>query len=132
MPDHEMEKFLEGAIGVVESTNYERMCLWREYTEIRKIEWKDNLSGHGVTVGHVNKNPVCMTLWNAVIGGHKVLFFEATSQLVDHRMIDKWFQDHMPKSGWQPSDAYPNRSDAMNFSNIFRYVEDRHPLRKSA
>lgn len=50
--------------------------------------------------------PVCLEVhWN-LIGGHLVAFYAPTSQVVDHRMVDKYVRENCAK-----------KTDAMNFSH---------------
>jgi len=115
----EMDVFLNGVVGVVEATRYEQHCLWRENTRLTQpMPWKSNTHGLMETVGYVNKMPVCISLFTAEISNYKILFLEATSQVVDYRMIDAWLKATMPATALR-KDGCVNRTDAMNFYNIF-------------
>lgn len=104
--DESMVSFLSDVVGVVEATSYEQLTLWREY------QWNDRSEGGPlITVGHLAKMPVCITLMKANVKGHTVAFMDITSQVVDHRLIDEWLSKHMPKEA--------RRVNAMNFHNVF-------------
>lgn len=111
--DREMQDFLNGVVGVVEANSFETMCLWREYTEELKKPWKQRTDGLLETIGHVGKMPVCLCLNTAEIDGHKLLFIDATSQMVDYRLIDKWLSKMLPGI---------RRTNAMNFHNAFPHA----------
>jgi hypothetical protein len=52
------------------------------------------------------------------VKGHKILFIDATSQLVDWAMIEEWIKSNVPLTAFR-SNGYVNKVDAMNFHNIF-------------
>lgn len=111
----EMKAFLEGVVGVVEANSYESMCLWQEHTKRHgKESWVSNLSGFLEIVGHLNDKPVCISLFTTVVNGQKLLFWHATSTVVDHDIIRKWFEKNLTP------EAYGNTTDAMNFHNVLR------------
>lgn len=115
--DADMIALLAGVVGVVEANRFETMCLWQRHHKELGKPWIDNLSGRGVTVGHVEDMPVFISLRTAVVDGCKLLFIEATSQVVDWRMIDAWLARALPQS------AYRNKVDAGNFVNVFPVTE---------
>lgn len=117
MADTEMTEFLSGVVGVVEANSFERLCLWQEH-HTRRL-WLDRNDGLLETVGHLDGMPVCLSLLTSKIDGHKVLFIDATSQVVDHRMIDKWLAETLPKTAFKNGGEYVNKTDAMNFHNVF-------------
>jgi hypothetical protein len=117
--DEQMTAFLTGVIGAVEANNYEQLMLWSENKRRDPPRvWKEKNSGLLETIGHLDDMPVCISLWTAEIDGHKILFYEPTSQVVDYRMIDNWLETNLPKTAFR-KDGYVNRSDSMNFHNLF-------------
>jgi len=123
MPDPEIKKFLDGVMGVVDANSYESLCLWREneHAGYNQREWKQGGGGPLVTIGRIDDRPICISLLVNEIGGHKILFIDATSALVDHDMIDAWLQKNMPVTAFRDNDPREplNRTNAMNFCNIF-------------
>lgn len=115
-----IESYLEGCTGCIEATSFEYMCLWREYTS-KKADWKENLSGHYVEVGRINFNPINISLRTAVISGHKILFWHATSPVVDYNQIEKWLLNNLPVSCFEAPEQL-NKTDAQNFYNVFPHV----------
>ncbi|AGH31511.1 hypothetical protein LOKG_00075 [Loktanella phage pCB2051-A] len=112
----EVKKFLDGAIGCVEANSFERMSLYGDFDKAAD-DWKDNTSGLGITLGMVAKMPVCISLNSAVVNGHKIIFYSATSVMVDWRMVTDWLKAHMPETAFK--DERLNKVDAMNFHNVF-------------
>jgi hypothetical protein len=121
MPDREMTKFLEGVTGAIEATSCEQHSLWERYTEYG-VEWKQHPAGLLETVGTLADMPVCISLHTNDVGGAKILFYHATSQVVDHRMIDKWLEENMPDSA-RREDGHINKTDATNSHIVARFVK---------
>ncbi len=119
MISEEMKQFLEGVVGIVEANSFEKMCLWKENQDQMKYEWKENNLGYLPTIGELAGMPVVLSLFTADVNGHKLLFYHPTSQVVDWRQIEAWLQLNLPKTAFREN-GYPNKTDAMNFSNIFR------------
>lgn len=113
-----MEKeFLQGVIGVVEATSFEYHQLWKDWED--KSTWKSNNSGYGQVIGYLDSRPVFLSLRTAIIVGQKVLFIEPTSEVVDWKLIDTWLLVNLPETAM--IDKRINRTDAMNFTNVFRH-----------
>lgn len=120
MPDRQLRDFLAGVVGVVDASSYEYQALWEHHHQERGITWEQRADGLLETIGALADMPVCLRLNTAIVGGFKLLFITPTSQVVDHRLIDKWLADNLPRSAW--SDYAPihvNRTDATNFNNVF-------------
>lgn len=100
-----------GIVGIVEATSYEKFSLWMQHAKDGQMEWKQGNGGPLITVGTVDGRPVCLALLVDVIDGKKVLFIEATSQLVDWKLIDEYVKTTWPNV---------SRTDPMNFCNILR------------
>jgi hypothetical protein len=127
----QMDDFLEGVIGCCEVTNYEKHMLWIEYSQealasgcvaagpldCKRYKWDSNHAGLYEIVGYLGDRPVCMSLWVNTLDGHKILFYEPTSRVVDYIMIEEWLEAYLPATA-RRKDGFINRSDAMNFCNI--------------
>jgi hypothetical protein len=118
------EEWQRDTVYVIEATSCEGLHLWSEWhkpgpREIKRTgpdapanaPWEQMNPGCIITVGHLTKMPVCVGLSWARIHGQLVLFWDATSQVVDYRMIEKWLSDNVP--------AYKrgDYTNAMNFHN---------------
>ncbi len=105
---------------VVEATHFEKHCLWGENDREKRVRWDDVSTGYMHTVGHLTVNrkkmPVTVCILFAVLNGKVVAFYEATSQVVDHRVVEAWLLQESP--------AYQagNKCDAMNFHQCLNHV----------
>jgi hypothetical protein len=79
--------------------------------------WVENFLGYSETLGRLADMPVCVSLRTAVVRGHKLLFIDPTSQVVDHRLIDEWLEEWLPPTARRGSVV--NKVDAANFHNVF-------------
>lgn len=111
--DDDMIALLADCVYAVEATRFEQMCLWQKYTGEGYV-WKENLSGRGATVGYLNDMPVAISLNTAVVNGNKILFYNATSVVVDWGMIEEWLQKNMP-SDTKKHEGSLRKTDASNF-----------------
>ena len=116
-----VSEYLADIIGVVEATSFEQLCLWERYHE--KYEWESTRHGYLPAIGSIDSRPIHVSLMTVTVKGHKILFWEATSVVVDHDMIKEWFTKYLPKSAFQSNSEYINSTDAQNFHNIFHYVD---------
>lgn len=107
--DDQMVKFLDGVVGVIEANSGEYGYIWERNKEYRKAKWEEkSSSGLFEYVGWHGERPVCMSMRIAYIDDHKILFWHATSSLVDHEMIDEWFEVNLPDV---------HKTDATNWTN---------------
>lgn len=113
----DMDKFLSGVIGVVDATHFEMHCIWRECHEDQKMPWESRSDGRFIGVGFCAEMPVTLSLWTSMVNGNAILFVDSPSQVVDHRLIDKWLAENMPASA-RDDDGHVIRTDATNFHNI--------------
>lgn len=69
--------------------------------------------------------PVCISVSWAKLNGHFVMFYEATSEVVDHRKIRKWLKKYY-KSSKQYKKAGSNivdETDANNFHLCIQHID---------
>lgn len=122
----DVDDFLKDTHGIVEANSFEQLCLWRDYVgwttpRYDRSKWIENLSGLFLHIGNLGDMPVTLSLFSAIINGKKIVFWDSPSQVVDHRLIEQWFETNLPKCAFRKdNDSLPNRADAMNFHNIFR------------
>lgn len=130
----EVSDYLYGVVGVVEATSAEKQELWMNYAEEvpsqwrRKEEpcrfkWDSARSGYLPCVGRIGDRPVCISIYVDVVAGHRLLFWHATSELVDYALIEEWLTTSLPRSAFQGDSAYLNRTDATNFTNVFNRLD---------
>lgn len=89
---------------LVQATHEEGFMLWKTWHE--KFEWVQITHGFGHVVGNVRLQkpngefesmPVAISMWWGILEGHLVCFYEDTSLVVDHRMIEKWIRPQVKK-----------------------------------
>lgn len=106
--------------GLVEATNTERHFIWvinQNSLEGKKLPWKQIMVGHHQEIGTLDKRPVCLSITYAEIDGFYIAFYEAVSQVVDHKLVDSWVDKTFPGKP---------KSNAANFINVI------HSLRRSS
>jgi hypothetical protein len=104
---------LMSAAAVVEADSFAQQMLWERWNE--RIEWESESLGHGLHIGKVDDRPVYVSFSYAKIKGETVVFWYATSQVVDYKMIEDWIK---PKTH-----SYSTSTDAMNFGNAIIHID---------
>lgn len=99
----------------VEATDYERTALWSMFHE--RVRWECDSRGRLVTIGELAGRPVAVCLTWATIEGRRVVFYETTSRVVDHDLVERWVREHALT-------ARAERTDASNFHNIVHAIRD--------
>jgi hypothetical protein len=119
--DDELAEFLEGVVGVIEDSS--SLATSYIFEKVVKYWGRDAYKQHGMglmhTIGMVGDMPVCVSLTFNHIKGHKILFVEATSAVVDHRLVREWIEKIVPDSAFEDGDRNKrlNITDANNWSN---------------
>ncbi len=99
-------------VALVEATDFERLCLWRESKDTHT--WEEDYRGLMSTIGYLNKRPICVCVVWAKIDGYLVAFYDATSLVVDHSKVEDWLKEQAPKA---------SRTNAMNFHTALHEIE---------
>lgn len=107
----ELAKLVEGSTAAVEATSCEYMSIWERVTTTSKLTWESDGMGLLCTIGKLGDRPVCVSIRSAVVDGKKIIFYHATSIVVDHDMVRNWIDLVM---------SNPKHSDATNFWNVLR------------
>ena len=115
---------LKTATHMVEATDFEQSCLWRDwhYTprllgSPRRCAWEQISLGLHKKIGTLANFPVHVSVSFARVEGALVAFYEATSRVVDHDMVKTWLIDSFPSAlSW---------SNAQNFHNTVLDIERR-------
>lgn len=113
----EVDKYMEGVVGVIDANSFERMCLWERFTKNTGIVWDDNLEGLFFEVGTLSDMPVTLSIFSVSVDGVKILFVDSPSMVVDHRLINQWLDKHLPSTA-RREDGILRRADAGNAHNI--------------
>ena len=104
---------LENVKYAVEANSFESMCLWQDWQD--KVKWESKLAGSGVTVEGCVDSFVSLLITK--INGVDVLFYEATSVLVDHTAVERWIMINCPLL------TTHRMTNSMNFHNIVHSIE---------
>lgn len=115
-----MAGWRRSTVYLVEATACEKQFLWerwsaesRDHTDSRKVRWEQLNPGHMQKVGEVGGKEIWVCVFWARIEGYPVAFYEATSQVVDHELVNRWLASEWPRV---------HRTDAQNFGNCVDYV----------
>ena len=110
-------------VGMVEATSFEHHCLWQQFSpesprsfkkEYVKT-WEQRLSGCMFCVGMCGESPVNVEVSFARIDGKWVMFYDACSQVVDHRLVEAWRAKHM---------SHAVNTNANNFHIVLHHIVD--------
>jgi len=101
--------------AIVEATSYESMCLWEKWHQQKGHTWIQSTGGPLITVGYINERPVCIAPMVHTVNGRQIMFLEATSELVDWKMIEDWLFKNVINAR---NGTTVNKVDAQNFHNI--------------
>jgi hypothetical protein len=99
-----------GIVGIVEATSYEKFSLWKEY---HKGGWETGTGGGPmITVGRQDDGrPTVLCLCVDIVAGKKVLFVDATSELVDWAQVQEFIEKTWPNV---------KKTDANNFRHVIQ------------
>lgn len=106
----------------VEADDFAHLELWAKHH--KATGWVQHPMGYGELVGKLARMPVFLHMHWATLHGRLVMFYEATSQVVDHRMVDRYLTRHCPafRDG--------KRTNALNFHLCLGEIEPRRCSRK--
>ena len=107
--DAENERNRLATVYLVEATNYESHHLWVDYSEeskrhgwgdarIERVPWEQITLGYHKTIGRCARKPVHVSVTFARVKGQIIAFYEATSLVVDHRIVEQWTAKEFPSS----------------------------------
>jgi hypothetical protein len=123
---------------VVEADSYSQHELWYNFhapskNEIEgrdygvfipnesKVEWEQDNCGTMYQTGILAKRPVCTTFLWVKLDGHRIVFYENTSQVVDTVQVEKWLNKHCcPR--WDKGTRIA-RTNASNFHHVIHHVK---------
>lgn len=101
-------------VVVLINSGYESIGIYRELTAAG-YKYVQDMGGPLLTLGHVADRPICIAPLIHEIGGAKVLHVEATSQLVDWKMVRDWVVSSVPNG----TDIYDNPANLI--INFYHY-----------
>jgi hypothetical protein len=123
---------LKKVFFVCEATDFEVHKLWEEYAKDNTMnpgKWNthrwEQLGGWLETVGYRYDMPICISVRGVILDGRLVMFWHATSVVVDHRIIDEWLTKEVfafvPK--WDNGTRKPD-TNPMNFHHCINAIEE--------
>ncbi len=128
MSDTEFRQRLAETKFVVKASSDEMQLLWEKFckqsmykTELTKYDWEQLNPGRVLTLGELAGMPVCVSVFWFKINGIMVMFIEGTSQVVDHRMIDKWLEENCAPR-WDGG-SRPAECNTVNFHHVLNYID---------
>lgn len=119
-------------VFVVEATGFEKLTLWTQHStqgswylkhdpKRRRYEWEQDNHGIWYQIGELDGLPVAINFNWFKIDGHRVVFYELMSRVIDKQMVDEWFAICCsPK--WDGSRLA--HCNAMNFHHCLNAVDD--------
>lgn len=129
------EKRLAVTEYFVEATDEEAFQLWKDTHD--SVAW-EQCHGWLVTVGRVRtlhifksrdrieRHPVTVTFTWQLLDGHLVAFYDAASQVVDYRMVDRYVRRYV-----RQLDGRSAHTNATNFHHCMHALGLKYPERKS-
>lgn len=107
---------------VVEADGFATLALWRE--NHMELDWQQDPMGIWLQVGELAGLPVAISCSWSRIGGRLVMFWEPTSMVFHHQLVEDWFDRYCSP---RTADGRPARTNAMNFHNFRRHILDNPP-----
>lgn len=109
-----LEHLLIDSICRVECNSASMQLLWEKYSNV--YNWETKLPSFVKVIGYLNRRPITLSITFATIQGKLIAFWEPTSELIDHAMIEKWFFTFYGKV------TPENSIDDNNFFNVINLV----------
>jgi hypothetical protein len=114
---------------LVEATSTERFFLWLQNADESTercgrtpVEWRQDSMGAFEYAGYCDDRPVTVNVLWATLNGIRIAFYEAASELVDHRMVNDWI--NLNFSGRWDGGTRRAHCDAMNFHHCLDYIRN--------
>lgn len=121
---------------VVEATSEEQTMLWCEWSgdaanhrygspDHERAPWEQIRDGWSHVVGELAGFPVVIVINFAIIYEELVMFYYASSRVVDHEMVESWLKNNVPS-------YLDNHTNSTNFghciSSVRRKFQQKHGL----
>lgn len=121
----ELFDLTQAAKFVVQASSFEHQKLWEYWgnpPERARVHWVAQSRGWLLEVGSLDGRPICLGISGALINNQAVLFYDATSEVVDWVQVELWFREHC----WPTWDHGTRRAhcDAMNFHHCVLATEE--------
>lgn len=133
---NKIDKRFDNTVYLIEANAYEQLALWQtnaidsgwtfDKGKWPKIRWEQQNPGTHIVIGYVEEKsrwlefwkhseprPVALYFFWDKLNGKTVCFWEACSEIVDHKMIQNWFNENLPNIP---------RTNAMNFGHVISAI----------
>lgn len=116
------EKMFKETMFVIEATSFEQQTLWEQFEG--KMAWVHISEGRSFTVGKLAGFPVCVRVSWARLNSQLVMFYDATSRVVDHEMVETFLKSKCnPK--WD-NGTRTSYTDANNFHHAIQAINAKN------
>lgn len=131
------EARLAASLFLVEANSFEYHALWADHSHeslwppydqrlVKRaydpVHWEQVCDGKMEMVGKLGNREVWVSFRWAWLDGQLIAFWEATSQLVDHKLVDAWLAKHF--TGRYDNGHRPATCDAMNFGHCLSAIDE--------
>lgn len=118
------DSMLQSTRFVVEGDHFDLWAKWSKdstYPSVKEPleKWEQVMMGRCITIGEFGGFPVVISIAWALINEQLVMFWEPTSMVVHHGMIEEWFKQNC----WPMWDkgTRPARCNPANFHHAYEY-----------
>lgn len=125
----DIKQMLSDTKYAVEANSFETSALYTNFVIGGRARdtssWKQINLGTVATIGHIGSRPICISLfWNRIYG-ELVLFWDATSEVVDYKLIKDWLDSHLASGAkMRDSGNFHNIVDACYNSSLIRKTQE--------
>ena len=131
MNEIDLDPRLEDTVFVVEADSFASHMLWSEHAkqgsvystlspDAKRYQWEQDTMGLWYQIGELDNRPVAISFNWFKIDGHRVMFYECMSQVVDHKMVEEWLRRHCSPRCISGRLAH---CDAMNFHHCLHEID---------
>jgi hypothetical protein len=128
--NEKLKKRLKETQFVVEATSNEMYMFWEKFSDeamyknpnSNKFKFEQLNPGVAETIGYLDGRPVCISMFWYKIDGVMIMFWDCTSQVADHAMIEKWLKDNCAPR-WDKGTRLAH-TDSSNFHHALDHVQE--------
>lgn len=106
-------------VFLVEATTFEKFQYYKYCEDIQSGSFISERESVMIHIATLDNRPINVQLEYANVCGHRVMFWDPVSQLVDYKLVEAWFEQFRPIIRKNAGDTLIE-SDAQNFRN-WRY-----------
>lgn len=122
-------ELFKDVVFLVQCTHHEQFTFWQDYFRKPKYKesavksWEQEGSGYLITIGEIDNRPICINVWWEWLEGYRVMFYEATSQVVDYVIVDNWIEHWTLKSMRYDGGYRWAHCDSSNFHHCIHAIQ---------